>query len=230
MRSLLLSGLAQCGPATVVILVQENSSRTGSHKPGASDASPALPPEPLNELSRTRSGLTVFRPDAALSDAPAGPSGAPFHASDPMHRRTRSSLAPAWRHQPGMGSPDAAQRAHHRRASTVAFADTASFQPHADSVAAQPSPLLAIPVFVQSPVQEDGYLVRSNPVAELPPSEPASSSRPGSNAQMEAAEQPHRVASWSGASQGAEAQGGVDAVSSDMKAPLGRPFVGSGSK
>ena len=227
MRSLLLSGLALCVPATVVILVQEGWSRRGSHKPGASDASPARPPEPLDELSRTRSGLTVFRPDAALSDAP---SWAPFHASDPMHRRTRSSLAPALRYQPGMGPPDAAQRAHHRRASTVAFADTASFQPHADSVAAQPSPLLAIPVFVQSSVQEDGYLVRSNPVAELPPSEPASSSRPGSTAQMEAAEQPHQVATSSGASQGVEAQGGVDAVSSDKKkAPLGRPFVGSGS-
>ena len=111
----------------------------------------------------------------------------------------------------------------------MAFADTASFQPQAESLAVQPSPLLATPVFVRPQDQEDGYLVRSNPVAELPPSEPPSSLRPASNAHLEAAKQRHQVATLSGASQDVEAQGGRGAVSSEPEAPLGRPFVGSGS-
>ena len=138
---------------------------------------------------------------------------------------------------------DMSERMHHRRASTVAFADATPFPSDADLASHQTAFAMAAQVFVQPPVQEDAFLVRSNPVAHLPVSEPVSSSREGlSTALLSSGEQPEQVAdtgpnlSLESAAQIRDSSVQLSQRGSLQKAQtagtpavLGRPFVGSGS-
>ena len=224
----------------------------------ASQDSPATdslgPPIPLDGLGRTSSGLRVKRPDHEPPDHDSGPSGPHIRYVEPLQRLhstptpTRSSLAPALRHQASEGIPGVAGYKHARHGSVVSFAAAEPYQPARLSASQQPPQHGPADMHLAS-TSEAILEEQAGAAAQAPPGEATASSAAGEAAASSAsglgglppvAEEAEQQASGGSMAQGLQdgqgsarpgiGRGSLSRLegSSEVK-PLSRPFVGSGS-